>query len=136
MINHEDIIREARSMIGTPWRHQGRVPGHGLDCIGLAICVLQRLGVEINDRNNYGRAPVPHEFIAAIREHVPEKSLDDLLPGDLVLMAPRKILQHAGIIVSLETMVHASNNQKVEEVGFAGWRSRFRYCFDLSAANV
>lgn len=135
MIERAVIVAEARSMIGTPWRHQGRVPGSGLDCIGLVICVLQRLGVQVDDRSNYGRAPIPHEFIAAIRAHVPEKSISDRLPGDLLLLAPRKVLQHAVILASVDTIIHARNDAYVEEVSISGWIERFRHCFDLSVAD-
>ena len=43
-ISREDVVREARKMRGTPYRHLGRAPGRGLDCIGLLFCVAKALG--------------------------------------------------------------------------------------------
>jgi cell wall-associated NlpC family hydrolase len=36
----EEIIRRARSLVGTPFRPQGRDPTIGLDCVGLILCVF------------------------------------------------------------------------------------------------
>ena len=34
-----DIIAIARACLGTPFRHQGRIPGVALDCAGLVVAV-------------------------------------------------------------------------------------------------
>ena len=35
MIARADIVAAARSLIGTPFRHQARLPGVGIDCLNL-----------------------------------------------------------------------------------------------------
>lgn len=52
-----DILSAARLMLGTPYHHQGRTPGVGLDCIGLVMAVAARLGVRTTD-DTYGHWPV------------------------------------------------------------------------------
>ena len=54
-----DVAAAARSMLGTPWMHQGRIPGVALDCAGLVICVARQLGIVAADFDvaGYGRAP-------------------------------------------------------------------------------
>lgn len=54
-----DVVAEARTHLGTPWRHQGRLPGVALDCAGLLIVVARRLGLVADgfDVNGYSRAP-------------------------------------------------------------------------------
>jgi cell wall-associated NlpC family hydrolase len=37
----QDIIRRARSLVGSPFRPQGRDPQTGLDCVGLVLWVFQ-----------------------------------------------------------------------------------------------
>ena len=38
------MIAAARACIGTPFHHQGRRPGAGLDCIGLIVIALRAAG--------------------------------------------------------------------------------------------
>lgn len=54
-----DVVAAARQHLGTPWRHQGRMPGVALDCAGLVIIVARQLGLvpEAFDVNGYSRAP-------------------------------------------------------------------------------
>ena len=42
----EQIVSVARAAVGTPWHHQGRVAGLGLDCIGLLVHVARELDLE------------------------------------------------------------------------------------------
>lgn len=135
MIDRDAIVAEARSMIGTPWHHQGRLPGVGLDCIGLVVCVLERLGYTAKDRYGYRRAPVPAEFIAAVREQAMEKPIDEMAKGDMLLIAPGKLLQHAAIYSGNDTIIHARTKAAVEEVTLGLLRTKVRHCFDLSSLN-
>lgn len=50
-----EILGAARSMLGTPFHHQGRLPGVGLDCAGLIVCAFRAVGVELIDLQGYGR---------------------------------------------------------------------------------
>ncbi len=36
-----DVVRTARTWLGTPYHHQGRLKGVGVDCAGLLIGVAQ-----------------------------------------------------------------------------------------------
>ena len=135
MIDRDAIVAEARSMIGTPWHHQGRLPGVGLDCIGLVVCVLDRLGYTAKDKQGYRRAPVPSEFIAAVREQATEKPIDEMQAGDMLLIAPGKLLQHAAIYSGQDTIIHARTNAAVEEARLGIMRHKIKHCFDLSSLN-
>lgn len=52
-----DVITKARAMLGTPWHHQGRLPGVGIDCIGVVVCVAHQRAYFLYDDTNYGRDP-------------------------------------------------------------------------------
>ena len=39
-MTREQIIMAARELIGTPWAHQGRTPGVGIDCAGVVVHIL------------------------------------------------------------------------------------------------
>ena len=51
------MIASARACIGTPFHHQGRAIGIGLDCIGLIVVALTAAGFSVRDRSDYGRRP-------------------------------------------------------------------------------
>jgi cell wall-associated NlpC family hydrolase len=40
-----EVVQAARALLGTPFHHQGRVPGVGLDCAGVPIVVARTLGL-------------------------------------------------------------------------------------------
>lgn len=71
-----DIVRAAMSLLGTPFVHQGRMPGAGLDCIGVVVATAQLAGLRIRDMIHYARAPNPRVLL---REA--EQSFDKLELG-------------------------------------------------------
>lgn len=38
----EQIVAAARALIGTPYAHQGRLPGIALDCVGVAVTICRQ----------------------------------------------------------------------------------------------
>ena len=47
MPNRNELMIAARSMVGTPFIHQGRVPGVGLDCAGFGIEACKVIDIEL-----------------------------------------------------------------------------------------
>ena len=104
-----DILTAARQCLGTPFRHQGRQVGVGLDCAGVAIHVARAIGVAHLDVSGYGRTPAHGQLEQALEdqpclERVPSPS--DRQPGDLLLMRFARDPQHLAICAG-ETIVHA-----------------------------
>lgn len=106
-----DIIAAARACLGTPFQHQGRIPGVALDCAGLLIAVAQAIGADYHDVTGYG----PHPCGGML-----EQALDDqpcLEPvrvaqrraGDLLLMRFDTEPQHLAVLTG-ETIIHAYSN--------------------------
>ena len=60
----EAVITAARSYIGTPWKHQARCKGVGVDCIGLLVGAFVEAGTPIKDCIDYGKNPNPKRFLA------------------------------------------------------------------------
>src|ERR1019366_4831013 len=85
------VIAGARECLGTPFRHQGRTAGHGLDCIGVVLHALQSAGwvprwPETTLLADYGRVPLDEtlaRFMAKEGDRVP---LAEAKPGDILLM--------------------------------------------------
>lgn len=94
-----DIAAAAESFIGTPFRHQGRRPGGGLDCVGVWVCALEACGDVVEDVTTYRRLPDSRELIRhMVRQFV---EVDEPEIGDaLVMNAPRhKQPRHLAIYV-------------------------------------
>jgi len=68
------VVNEARTWVGTPYRHQAKVKGAGVDCVGLCLGVGLALDLlPTFDREawrefaGYGRLPNPTKMEAGLR---------------------------------------------------------------------
>jgi cell wall-associated NlpC family hydrolase len=52
-----EAIEAIRSLVGVRFRHQGRNPATGLDCVGLGLQYAKALGLPLRDRKAYSRDP-------------------------------------------------------------------------------
>lgn len=105
----DDIITAARECLGTPFRHQGRLLGFGLDCAGVAIHVARQIGVGHFDVSGYGRTPFAGQLEQSLdaqpcMERV--SMVDDRAAGDLLLMRFAVDPQHLAICAG-DTIIHA-----------------------------
>ena len=115
MPSRDDIVATARTYLGTPYHHQGRVKGVGIDCIGLLVCVARELGIQVHDIEGYSRFPDGHTIL----EELP-KCLDAVetpVPGDiLVFWFDRPELPgHAGIQTDVGVIHTYTVSKKVVE---------------------
>lgn len=58
MLIGKDIIKVAKTYIGTPFHHLGRVKNHGIDCVGIILCIAKELNIPLvihSDFERYGR---------------------------------------------------------------------------------
>lgn len=114
MANRAQIVAAARSFKGTPFQHQGRIPGKGLDCAGVLIVAANQCEVVANfNFTGYGHFPRP-EMVR--RELV--RNLDVVAggfamarAGDAVWLADHGYATHVGILGDGQgylTVIHAS----------------------------
>lgn len=121
MITAHDIVSEARTWVGVPFRHQGRTR-RGVDCVGLVIVVAQELRVLPSTfiRNDYGRNPSRQELDEKIAAHCTR--IDEPEPGCLLAIRWNRELSHVAFFTG-DTMIHSYERVgKVTEHGFrAPW---------------
>ncbi|HEY4123388.1 MAG TPA: hypothetical protein VGM36_02170 [Rhizomicrobium sp.] len=141
-IERTQIIRIARSWIGTPYIHQASVKGVGCDCLGLLRGVWRELhGDEPESAPPYSpdwaEATGEETLYMALSRHLREIDKRDVAPGDMALfrMLPRGPAKHCGILASNPqglTLIHARQNKKVnEEVLSLCWKKRLAAVFRL-----
>ncbi len=127
----DDIILEARSWIGTPYRHQASLKGCGCDCLGLVRGVWRAVrGAEPEATGPYapGWAEALREerLAQAAARHLPAVDLSRIAPGDVLLFRWRAGLpaKHAAILSAPDAMIHAHDGACVAEVAFSPWWRR------------
>lgn len=100
------IIDTARTWIGTPFKHQGRSKGFGVDCAGLAIGISQELGLEVVDQRGYSRLPKNDEMRELIEQQCDPIAAPEV--GALLYMRYSGTL-HLAIVTRLDPIyvIHA-----------------------------
>lgn len=99
-MNRIDIVAEARTWLDTPFHHQARLKGVGVDCVGLVIGVARSLGLIAPDFDvaAYPRTPDGTSLMHLTDEHMTRISREAMQPGDVVVVAFAKDPQHLGIL--------------------------------------
>ena len=91
-----EIVAQARSWLGTPWRHQGRLKGVACDCAGLIVGIGQELGYTDYDFRAYGHMPDGTTLRRICNTHLDRAS--ELGLGHVLLMRFKKHPQHLAIV--------------------------------------
>lgn len=94
------VVALARQYLGTPWMHQGRVKGHGVDCVGLLVCIAREIGYVSQDWDitGYSRIPDGVRLMHHLSDNLRKIDKAEMQPGDFVCVAFEKHPQHVGII--------------------------------------
>jgi NlpC/P60 family putative phage cell wall peptidase len=136
-MTRDSIIAEARSWIGTPYRHQASLKGVGCDCLGLVRGVWRATSGEEPEAvpayaPDWAEASGKEALAAAARRHLIEIGAENFAPGDVLLFRWRQNFpaKHAAIVTAPYLMVHAHDGAAVAEVALAPWwRRRLAYAF-------
>lgn len=137
MKNHNNIVAQARTWLGTPFHHQARLKGKGCDCLGLIVGVVDELGLE--DRNGmrlaaydevtYSKEPDGAYLIHKLTGLLEEVPIAEARAGDLALFKVRENPQHLAILSDYEGalgMIHsfAPSRRVVEHRLDDEWKSK------------
>lgn len=132
------ILRQARELVGTPFRHQGRVPGRGLDCLGVIVCVGRALKLFSHDRRDYPRVAPDGETLFREVARAGFTPIDPALagPGDVYVMAMTRDPQHVALVTD-RGILHAwlAARAVVEHGLDEFWASRIVAAFRFPGVN-
>lgn len=123
MTDHEHsqraaVVAEARSWIGTPYHHRGRVKGAGVDCAMLpaevyAACgLIPRLDVEYYPPDWHMHRSA-QRYLERVMEYAEEVA--DPLPGDMAMYFYGQAFAHGAIVIGWPGIIHAVLNAQVME---------------------
>ena len=122
MTTRADVVRVARSYSGTPFHHMGRLPGVGLDCVGLLICCARELGLVALDFDIPAYTPSPDggTMLAWTKEYMTPVSQAEMQPGNVILLITDTEPQHLAILGDYLhgglSIIHAANAAKPPRV--------------------
>lgn len=120
----EAVVTAARTWVGTPFRHQGRMKGSGVDCWNLVRCVGEETGYlhiapqEFKSFEGYKRVPADGLLTKALDTFLINSwSIDAInhLPGYVALIKRRlgEDPKHCAIIAKHKdrlTLIHSAEN--------------------------
>lgn len=110
-----DVVATARTWLGTPFHHQARLQGIGVDCVGLVIGVARTLGLVPPDFDvqAYPRTPDGTSLMHLVHLHMRGLQVDEQMrPGDVVVVRFDADPQHLGILGDYQhgglSIIHAA----------------------------
>lgn len=128
VLQHGDrILVAARKWVKTPWQHNQKCLGHGVDCVRFIEAVFKDdLGYQFDNISKYARLPDDDAILKYLQglHCVKEIPLTAIQPGDLLLFRIGKIPAHLGISNG-QGIIHADSHHGVIEVNNLGrWQQR------------
>lgn len=98
------IVAGARRCVGTRFRIQGRLPGVGLDCVGVVVCAAAAAGIRLADATDYSlhgeQAGRLDDALSGLRPVAAGAA------GDVAVFEPASGTRHVGIVTE-GGLVHA-----------------------------
>lgn len=112
------VVQEVLTWQGTPYHHQGRIHGAGVDCGTLLIETYEAVGVI----PKMATPEYPHDWHLHRSEekylgHVARfcRRVEVPLPGDLALFRYGRCISHGAVIIAAPTFIHATMDLGVVE---------------------
>jgi len=106
----QQIIAEAKTWLGTPWHHEAKIKGAGVDCGQFLIEIYAACGViERPTVDSYPRDWALHRneerYLAVVESYCQRVTAPE--PGDIVVYKHGRSFSHGGIIISWPLIIHA-----------------------------
>ncbi len=143
-LTRDDILAEARTWLGVPFKHQGRTH-RGVDCVNLLKQVCVGLGVDdpTPDIIDYPRRPSEFmSFIKYLDDNLIKIKNRELKVGRVVAFKDARFPYHCGILGMREgefTVIHAAMRHKrvVEELYIQqGWDKKLIGVYEFPSIDV
>jgi len=135
-----EVVETARRYRGTPFQHQGRRIGLGIDCAGLLVGVAHDLGLSDWDMDGYPRIPDGKTMQAILRSEMVPIASDQIRPGDVLLFGFYQHAQHLAIITRVDPIyiIHAyqPNDEVVEHRLDSVWQRRVRGAYRFPGVHT
>lgn len=131
-VTRQQVVDEARTWIGTAHRHQGRLKGIGVDCVGLIIGVAHALNLSDYDITGYSLRP-EKEMAKYAKEQMTPIAVGNAKAGDVLLMTWNRAQIHLGFLTDTGSIIHSTAivGKVVEHSISDSWRAAISGAFRL-----
>ncbi len=110
-----EVCKKALEYLNTPYKHQGRLKGVGVDCAGLIYCLAKECNLykgNIKDKDVFGYARIPdgvnlHKTLK--NGTAKEKTIEELKIGDILLISFLKLPHHIALYMPDNKIIHSYN---------------------------
>jgi len=128
---NELLIEEARSWVGTPWVHNQRSKGFGVDCVQLVMACGVKVGLSF-EVDNYERVPRGNSLRANLESKLTEIPIKEIVSGNVLLFAIGGLETHVGFYTD-GGLIHADQRAgKVVEISSLGyWKKLIAAAYKL-----
>lgn len=118
------VVAEAMTWLGTPFHHNARLKGVGVDCAMFVIAVYSAAGLIAA----YEPAAYPHDwhihrdverYLAEVLKVGREITREQAKPGDIVLYKFGRVFAHGAIVVAWPQIIHALISARCVTLGDA-----------------
>lgn len=145
MVTRSEIVSEARTYLNTPWRHQGRTRGQGVDCAGLVVLIANKYNLA--DDHAYNNIDYPRRpngtFVGYFRKYATAKSPALARDGDILVFSEGRHPCHVGIRTTFRGQpgvihAHATARKVVEQTleSAVSTVGHPVYCFEFKGIDV
>lgn len=118
------VVTAAREWVGTPWHHNQRCKGVGVDCVQFIAAIAHDVGVDIGRIENYYRTPEGNSLIASMQSLEGLREVSVIEPGVILVFQIGGVPHHLGIATE-NGMIHADSKVKrVVEISNLGFWKR------------
>lgn len=105
MLNPQQVVAQARGLLGVRFRHQGRDVAHGVDCLGLLLVVADKLQLRFDahsvmalDQRHYRTKPDTEFLRAQLAQWLLPIEKTQTQIGDIILLCIDGSPQHLAIL--------------------------------------
>ncbi len=148
-ITRTAVVKAARAWVGTPFVHQGRIKGRGIDCVGLPLCVFEELGISgasqtpgswtrKSEYTTYGPEPLRGKVFAGCVANLIQNPSGVYRPGDILsLRVPSEpchvafVSEVGGVLYMIHAYNGRTNSKCVEHILDDTWRRRIAAAFTI-----
>lgn len=120
------FVAAARSLIDTPYHSKGRLPGVGVDCIGVPIVAAWIAGLRPRSFDIRGYSDVPDgSLLPLCDQHMQRIERAQMAAGDVVIVRYGPVPHHVGVLGDYRhgglSMIHAENDRHRKVVEHRLW---------------
>ena len=113
------IVSEAKTWLRTPYHHQGRIKGAGVDCAQFLVDVYFQCGLipdlHITDYpHDWHLHRDEEKYLSWVEKYAHEIDLPIVQPGDICLYQFGRVISHGVIVVKWPIVIHSYINVGVE----------------------